>query len=69
MDFAEALDQTNFSMFPLDLKTVNSIMDKFFMYVRMYVCVWCIIYVPLNHATCIHPVLLRRTQLDLTWKA
>ena len=37
MDFAETIGQTNFSMFPLDLKAVNNIMEKFFMYVRMLV--------------------------------
>ena len=33
MDFAETIRQTNFSIFPLDLKTVNNIMGKVLMYV------------------------------------
>ena len=31
MDFAEVISQTNFSIFPLDLKTINNIMTKFFL--------------------------------------
>ena len=35
MDFVELIDQTNFSIFPLDLKTVNNIMEKFLMCVKL----------------------------------
>ena len=34
MDFAETVRQTNFSIFPLDLKIVNNIMGKILMYVN-----------------------------------
>ena len=33
MDFADVVTQSNFSTFPLDLKTVNNIIDKTFKYV------------------------------------
>ena len=54
MDFAEAINQTNSSIFPLDLITVNNIMEKFFMYVY-----WSTVYhynvATFNGATCVHP--------------
>ena len=34
MDFAELIDQTDFSIFPLDLRTVNNIMGKILMCVK-----------------------------------
>ena len=33
MDFATTITHTNFSVFPLDLKTINNVMEKILMYV------------------------------------
>ena len=44
MDFAEVVTQSDFSTFPLDLKTFNNIIDKIFKYAVIsfiMVCSYC----------------------------